>query len=254
MSDLFTGTTSILSNRELFFEIFNAQDEDDLLKVMEDHPDIFDDGNWKPLGDNRSNYGIVKNQQSNPIAALIEKVTNSIDALLTKKCYELGIDPKNPAAPQSMKEAIEKFYPNNNWDLKSQRRAQAEEIQIIADGKGPRSNRTNHPTSVVVYDNGEGQHPKDFENTFLSLVRGNKNNVHFVQGKYNMGGSGSIVFCGKKRYQLIASKKYDGTGDFGLTDVRCTPLVSINESQCLSNGDIVFLGTSSFSVGPRKYP
>ncbi|MAZ26671.1 MAG: hypothetical protein CL868_06285 [Cytophagaceae bacterium] len=130
-----------------------------------------------------------------------------------------------------MKEAIEKFYPNNNWDLKSQRRAQAEEIQIIADGKGPRSNRTNHPTSVVVYDNGEGQHPKDFENTFLSLVRGNKNNVHFVQGKYNMGGSGSIVFCGKKRYQLIASKKYDGTGDFGFTLIREHPKKASDQSK-----------------------
>lgn len=29
-------------------------------------------------------FGIVRNQQSNPIAALVEKVTNSIDAILTK--------------------------------------------------------------------------------------------------------------------------------------------------------------------------
>ncbi len=54
------------------------------------------------------------------------------------------------------------------------------------------------------------KNPEDFESTFLSLLRGNKNEIHFVQGKYNMGGSGALVFCGKKRYHLIASKKYDG--------------------------------------------
>lgn len=121
-----------------------------------------------------------------------------------------------------MNEAIEKFYPNNNWDLNKNRRAQAEEIQIIADGNGPRANK-NLPTSVIIYDNGEGQHPQDFEETFLSLHKGNKNNIQFVQGKYNMGGSGSIVFCGKKRYQLIASKKFNKTGKFGFTLIREHP-------------------------------
>jgi hypothetical protein len=212
-----------VSEKELFFELYTAKDEAELLDVIGIYPNIFDDSNWKPLDNNPSNYGIVKNQQSNPIAALIEKVTNSIDALLTKKCYESGVNPKSLDAPRTMNEAIEKFYPNNNWDLNSQKRAQAEEIQIIADGKGPRSNRASYDTSVIVYDNGEGQHPEDFEKTFLSLVRGNKNDVHFVQGKYNMGGSGSIVFCGKKRFQLIASKKHDNSGNFGFTLIREHP-------------------------------
>ena len=34
----------------------------------------------------------------------------------------------------------------------------------------------------------------------------------------------TLVFCGKKRYQLIASKRYDSTGDFGFTLVREHPL------------------------------
>lgn len=208
---------------KLFFSIFNSKDEGDLQIIIEDNPEIFKDSNWEPLGQNKSNYGVVKNQQSNPIAALIEKTTNSIDALLTKKCWEVGIDPKSDIAPKSMDEAIETFYPNNNWDLVNFRKAQAEEIQIIADGKGPRNQKRQFPTSVIIYDNGEGQHPEKFEETFLSLLKGNKNNVHFVQGKYNMGGSGAIVFCGKKRYQLIASKRFDNTGDFGFTLIREHP-------------------------------
>src|ERR1041385_6045322 len=116
-------------------------------------------------------FGIVRGQQSNPIAALVEKVTNSIDALLMKKCFEAGMDPQSSSAPRSMEDAIQKFFPNHKqWDLQTFRRKQSEDIQIVADG--PTRN-----SSVVIYDNGEGQHPEDFEKTFLSLVRGNKINI-----------------------------------------------------------------------------
>ncbi|MFL3663338.1 MAG: hypothetical protein ACJ04Q_04995 [Flavobacteriales bacterium] len=209
--------------KQLFESLYFAKDEEEIQEIIKKNISIFDDDNWKPLGQNKSNYGVVKNQQSNPIAALIEKATNSIDAILTKQCLEKGIDPTSEQAPKSMDEAIEIFYPQNNWDLTTNRKAQSEEIQIIADGKGPRNQKNQYPTSVIIYDNGEGQHPENFENSFLSLLRGNKNNIHFVQGKYNMGGSGAIVFCGKKRYQLIASKRYDKTGDFGFTLIREHP-------------------------------
>lgn len=201
----------------LFSKLFNAKTEDEVWEIIDVNPDIFKQANWVPIGNNESNYGIIENQQSNPIAALVEKVTNSMDALLTKKCLEAGINPESDNAPKSMNEAIEKFYPEHKqWDLPTFRRKQAEEIQIVADGP-PRN------TSVIIYDNGEGQHPEKFDETFLSLVRGNKNKIMFVQGKYNMGGSGSIVFCGKKGYQLIASKRYDNTGLFGFTIIREHP-------------------------------
>ena len=205
---------SNISNEELFKLLYFSPTEEAVESIIQKYPEIFQDGNWLPLGGNENMFGIVRNQQSNPIAALVEKVTNSIDAILTKKCLEQGIEPNSSEAPQSMDEAIATFYPDyKNWDLNSNRRKQAEEIQVIADGP-PRN------TSVIIYDNGEGQHPEKFEDTFLSLVKGNKINIQFVQGKYNMGGSGALVFCGKKRYQLIASKRYDGTGNFGFTLIR----------------------------------
>lgn len=39
-----------------------------------------------------------------------------------------------------------------------------------------------------------------------------------------MGGTGAIVFCGKKRYQLIGSRRFDETGKFGFTLIREHPL------------------------------
>jgi len=203
--------------QKLFLNLFEAGTEQELEEIINKHPDVFHQANWVPIGGNESNYGIIENQQSNPIAALVEKVTNSIDAILTKKCLEKNIKPDSAQAPKSMDEAVKSFFPDHkNWDIPTHRKKQAEEIQIIADGP-PRN------TSVIIYDNGEGQHPKDFDTTFLSLVRGNKNKIMFVQGKYNMGGSGAIVFCGKKGYQLIASRKYDGTGEFGFTITREHP-------------------------------
>ena len=59
-----------------------------------------------------------------------------------------------------------------------------------------------------------------------NLLEGNKINIHFVQGKYNMGGSGAIVFCGRKHYQLLGSRRYDGTGPFGFTLIREHPFTS----------------------------
>ncbi|GGX19340.1 hypothetical protein [Aquimarina muelleri] len=203
--------------KELFLELFSAKTETAVLEIINNKPSVFKNNNWKHLGGIESNYGIIENQQSSPVAALIEKVTNSIDATLMKKCYEAGINPESKEAPKSMDEAVALFYPKNNWDIQSNRRKQAEEIQIIADGP-------TDDTAVIIYDNGEGQPPEMFEETFLSLMKGNKNKIPFVQGKYNMGGSGAIVFCGKNGYQLIASKRYNKIGDFGFTLVRQHPL------------------------------
>lgn len=202
----------------LFEQLYRCKSEADIDNIISENEFLKNHTNWFPIGMNEANFSIIENQQSNPIAALVEKVTNSMDALLMKKCIEKGINPKGKEAPKSMDEAIMKFYPNQkNWDLNTFRRQQAEEIQIIADGPTKQS-------SVIIYDNGEGQHPQDFESSFLSLMRGNKNEIHFVQGKYNMGGSGAIVFCGAKGYQLIGSKKFDNTGKFGFTLVREHPL------------------------------
>ncbi|GAG54267.1 unnamed protein product, partial [marine sediment metagenome] len=161
--NLFTQIT--VNTKQLFHSLYFAPTEKALDEFIDIHPEIFrKPDNWLPLGETKNNFAIIKNQQANPIAALIEKITNSIDAILMKRTYEIGIDPRSSDAPQTMDEAIVRFFPDyKNWDLKSFRRNQSEDIQVVADG-------TPRDTSVIIYDNGEGQHPEDFENTFLSLI------------------------------------------------------------------------------------
>jgi len=157
-------------SKTIFTELYGASTEQAVEAVLHDMA-CAPGGmlHWGPLDGNESNFGVIENQQSSPIAALIEKITNSIDAILMRRCYEAGIDPKSPVAPKSMEEAIHKFFhpENQTWYLSPTRQKQAEEIQILADG--PRMN-----TSLVIYDNGEGQHPQDFENTFLSCSKGTR--------------------------------------------------------------------------------
>lgn len=210
--------------KTLFYNLFTAPTEEAVNNIIKSNLIFHDPSNWHPYGDNESNFSVVENQQSNPVAALIEKLTNSIDAMLMKKCFETGIIPNSADAPRTMDEAVKRFYAYENLDLQQYRSEVAEDIQILADPNSPKMN-----TSIIVYDNGEGQHPHEFPNTFLSLLRKNKNDIKFVQGKYNMGGAGAIVYCGENRYQLVASKRYDNTGDFGFTLVRIHPLTSEEE-------------------------
>lgn len=202
----------------LFWDLFRADREAAVDEVINRHTEFADPANWKPYGGIESNFGVVENQQASPIPALVEKIINSIDAILMRRCYEAGIDPRSPDAPRSIEDAVNGFFERpQDWDLKKYRRKQAESIQVIADG--PKLE-----TSLLIYDDGEGQHPHRFEKTLLSLLRRNKNEIHFVQGKYNMGGAGAIAFCGQQRYQLIGSRRWDETGDFGFTLLRRHPL------------------------------
>ena len=120
--------------KQLFLALFNCPDEQAVESIIEQEPAVFAQANWKPLGGNENMYGVIENQQASPIAALVEKLTNSIDATLMRKCYEAGIDPTSAAAPKTMEEAVKQFYGQAaaNWDLPAFRRAQAENIQIVA--------------------------------------------------------------------------------------------------------------------------
>lgn len=210
--------------KKILFDLYNAPDADSLYNMVVSYG--LDSPNyWKPYGANFNNAGTFENQQSSPENALVEKLTNSIDAILMKECMVRGINPKDKTdanVPQTINAATKLFFnvDNGKWEniIASDRNKIAQDIQIILteDRKTP---------NVAIYDNGEGQNPSNFENTFLSIARGNKNDVPFVQGKYNMGSTGSLVFCGEKhRYQMIISRRNpnlnDSDGLIGFTLVR----------------------------------
>jgi hypothetical protein len=65
---------------------------------------------WRALGNMPYNQAIVLAQQSTPAAALVEKFTNGLDAILLRHCKAKGIDPREPMSPQSMVKAVNEFF------------------------------------------------------------------------------------------------------------------------------------------------
>jgi len=132
--------------KALFWELYKCPVEVDVENILKKYNIIGSSKNWRPYGGNENNYGVVENQQASPIPALVEKLTNGIDAILEKRCLEENIDPKCDKAPRSVEDGIKTFFPKHeNWDLSSKRHKQAEMLQILADG--PRGE-----TSLVIYD------------------------------------------------------------------------------------------------------
>ena len=65
---------------------------------------------WRAFGDNDNNWSTIGNQQSYPDAALVEKIVNSVDALLMKECMVRGIAPDSDKAPKSIAAALEEYF------------------------------------------------------------------------------------------------------------------------------------------------
>ena len=109
-----------------------ADEVDSLVKAEE----FFKNAKWVPIGgmENLTNEGRVEGQMKYPENAFVEKITNSIDAILMKKCRELGIDPTDKErAPKSLHDGILKFI-GDEKDFEKLRK-QHSDIIILAQGK-----------------------------------------------------------------------------------------------------------------------
>lgn len=215
-----------MSTRSLFEQLLHADHEDDVVAILDAAGYGLDNSDaWIPLGSNEGNFTVVGNQQENPSAAFMEKIVNSIDAVLLRGCYEKGVDPEGAEAPPTMQAAVDQFFGVKGGRLDSltskEQTDLAERIHVVVTGQ------KSSPCYLVV-DSGEGQTPDQFPETFLSASRRSpKIRIPFVQGKFNAGGTGSLQFCGKHNIQLIASRRHpaapssDGSRDlWGFTVVR----------------------------------
>jgi len=70
-------------NRDLCLRLLKAPTEEDVVSTLRAIGFWDDRAVWRPYGDISNNRGVVGNQQSSPVAALVEKLVNSIDAVLT---------------------------------------------------------------------------------------------------------------------------------------------------------------------------
>ena len=178
--------------------------EEAVITALKDADLWNNESNWEPFGGLENNFSIIGNQQSKPEAALVEKIINSIDAMLMRECLRARIKPDSDNAPSDMFAASEDFFGVKNGVLSGLSTSNRRELanNIVLTSTGDKRN-----PSFTLIDKGEGQKSEDFSKTFLSIAGTNKLKIPFVQGKFNSGGTGSLQFCGKFGMQLIISRK-----------------------------------------------
>jgi hypothetical protein len=90
--------------------LLHADTEEEVIQILQkngfwDVPDL-----WRYYGDKEDNFSVIGNQQSQPEAALVEKVVNSVDAVLMGECWLRGISPEDNSAPKSIHEAVALYF------------------------------------------------------------------------------------------------------------------------------------------------
>jgi len=253
-----------LELKNLCLNLAKAETEQEVIDILKkgkywDEPD-----NWLFYGKIENNFSIIGNQQSLPESAIVEKLINSVDALLMRECLRRKIDPESSGAPRGIVEALEKFFGINQGSLwnasTSLRKELAENISFVATGK-------KESACYSIIDKGEGQTPNRVTDTFLSLSKSNKLRIKFVQGKFNMGGTGVLQFAGHNNLQLIVTRRdphaakfeNDDTKDhWGFTLVRREDPKEGRKSSAYTflviDGKIPSFGASWLPLLPEEYP
>ncbi len=250
--------------KDLCLALIHCETEDEVIEILKrekywDRPE-----NWQLFGGDENNYSIIGNQQSKAESAIVEKIINSVDAMLMGECLSKDINPESQEAPQSIRDALVKYY--NIFDGKltnisaKERSKLAENIGFVATGQ-----KTN--PNYGIFDKGEGQSPARLHDTILSIRKSNKLRIPFVQGKFNMGGTGVFRFCGERNIQIIISKRHPGIAEhesdpmkdfWGFTIIRRDDpqhgARSSNYKYLAPSNHILFFPADELLILPSAYP
>lgn len=196
-----------IESSEMLKQLMSLKTEKDVETFINEYGK---DWKWRPIG-KKENAGII-DMGSEPSDALAERVTNGMDALIERKYFELG-EPKD--TPKSPRESAEKWFNIISGDLTNltddQRRNLAKNliITLLESGEDEYKNPkqwqdAKYTPTIEINDKGIGQHPDDFEKTFLSLNENNKIGKHYLIGAFGQGGS---TVYGFGNYSIVISRK-----------------------------------------------
>lgn len=199
--------------KELCIALMKAETEIEVIELLKEVGYWDNTSYWRYYGDKENNYSSAGNQADEAESALVEKITNSRDAILMLACLLRGIDPKSSEAPNSVQDAVAHYFEDNpdnelagqikEWS-KDKRREVAKNLSVYISGHKPAKDLF---PCINIADKGEGQTPLDIPRTILSLGESIKRKIRFVHGKWNMGGTAALVYCGNENLQLIISKR-----------------------------------------------
>ena len=197
--------------KNLYLEIINCHSPIDARNIL---LKLNGKINWKPLGGRINNLSTV-NLGSDPAAGVIERITNSMDAVIESSLNGHDAENRNP------REIVEELFSIKEGRLKSikdfkKQNELTKKIQVTVLDSG----NTNRPT-LEIRDHGIGVDAKDFSNTVLSLNANNKIKKQHLLGAFGQGGATSFSY---NDITLIMSKKNKkGVDVVSWTFVRINP-------------------------------
>ena len=218
--------SDIVENKRILETLLKITSSEEIATLIEED-DFFKPSNciWIPYGRKENNAGQVEGQMRDSSNAIVEKITNSIDALLIRRCHEMdkvAPDSGDTKLPKSLSEALKKYF-GSDEEINLKRSGWAKQhLSIMAEGS------RSEPTLTIV-DRGEGQSPDTIQETIVNLSGSIKREIPFVFGKYHQGGSAAIRHCGDNKgkcYQLVLSRRAETiaepgkANDWGFTLVR----------------------------------
>lgn len=178
-------------------QAWRARTLPDVQQLVSDVTDAMPGVTWRPVGDRPNNIGTIR-VASDPALALIERITNAMDALL-----ELGQATHPGHHPVTPRLAAQEWFGVPSSGLgdmtEKERRALGENIAVSLDESGD----PKRPT-IVVLDKGIGQTPAAFPATLVSLNESNKVGQLHTMGTYGQGGAATFGFS---RATLIFSRR-----------------------------------------------
>lgn len=253
-----------MQSKDLCLALVKCESEVEVIDLLKKEKYWDREENWQYFGGDENNYSTIGNQQSKPETAIVEKIINSVDAMLMGECLSRNINPESDEAPNSISTALNDYFQIFEGKLTNisprERSRLAENIGFVATGQ-----KTN--PNYIVFDKGEGQSPSRLHETILSIRKSNKLRIPFVQGKFNMGGTGVFTFCGERNIQLVVSKRNpkvaenesDPMKDFwGFTIIRRDDpshgARSSNYKYLAPSNHILFFPGDELQVLPSDYP
>ncbi|MGO9643890.1 MAG: hypothetical protein ACLPY5_03975 [Candidatus Bathyarchaeia archaeon] len=188
--------SNALSNAAILNKLFSARKTKEVEALISELTSRYN-FKWVPVGGRPNNAGNIDVARDAP-APIVERITNSIDAML-----EL----KKSGNCSSPRQAVESWFGIPGGRLGNLSRDQiqtlANNIEIAfwdsGDDKAP---------TITISDRGIGRPPSQFSSTLLSLGESNKVNKHYLCGAYGQGGSSTFAWCD---YTIIISRAQPGT-------------------------------------------
>ena len=86
-----------LGMEQLCLDLLWADTEEKAVSVSSANYGYWDNPSvWRPFGNREDNFSTIGNQSSSADGALVEKLVNSVDAVLMGECWSAGVPPSSP--------------------------------------------------------------------------------------------------------------------------------------------------------------